>query len=135
VIALAACALAVWLYRTARQRPLQRDREIILFAPSAKSWQAWMTEANNAAAAGDWRNAVHLAYWAAISYLESGGAWRPDRARTPREYLRALSPSHPAKKIFAVLTRRFEAVWYGGRVAGSAEFQATRVALEELGCR
>jgi hypothetical protein len=135
VIALAACVLAVWLYRIARQRPLERTREIIPFAPSSKSWQAWMVEANSAAENGDWRNAVHLAYWAGVSYLETGGAWRPDRARTPREYLRALTPSHPGKKVFAGLTKRFEAIWYGGRAAGPAEFQATRLELEELGCR
>jgi hypothetical protein len=135
VIGLAACVLAVWLYRTARQRPFERTREIIPFASSSKSWQTWMAEANDAAAEGDWRNAVHLAYWAAVSYLESGGAWPPDRARTPREYLRALTPSHPAKDAFTVLTRRFEAIWYGGRAAGPAEFRATRMELEELGCR
>ena len=135
VIALAACVLAIWLYRLSREQPAERTREVIPFAPSSKSWRAWLAETEPAAAAGDWRNAVRLAYWAAVSYLESGGAWRPDRARTPREYLRLLAPAHPAKSVFANMSRRFEAVWYGGRAAGPAEFQATRSELEELGCR
>jgi hypothetical protein len=135
VIALAACVLAIWLYRLSRQQPAERRREVMPFAPSSKSWRAWLAEAEPAAAAGDWRNAVHLAYWGAVSYLERGGAWIPDRARTPREYLRVLAPGHPAKNVFANLTRRFEGVWYGGHAAGPAEFRATRSELEELGCR
>jgi hypothetical protein len=135
VIAVAACVLAIWLYRLSRQRPAQPAREIMPFAPSSKSWRAWLGEAEDSAAAGDWRNAVHLAYWAAVSYLESGGAWRPDRARTPREYLRVLAATHPAQRPFSSMTRRFESVWYGSRAAGLAEFQATRSELEELGCR
>jgi hypothetical protein len=135
VIALAACVLAVWLYRLSRQQPIEHRREVMPFAPSSKSWRAWLAEAEPAAAAGDWRNAVHLAYWGAVSYLESGGAWIPDRARTPREYLLMLAAGHPAKNVFASMTRRFENVWYGGRAAGPAEFQATRSELEKLGCR
>ena len=135
VIALAACVLAIWLYRLSRQRPMDGRREVMPFAPSSKSWRAWLAEAEPAAAVGDWRNAVHLVYWGAVSFLESGGAWIPDRARTPREYLRVLAPGHPAKNVFASMTRRFENVWYGGRAAGPAEFQATRSELEKLGCR
>jgi hypothetical protein len=135
VIALAACVLAVWLYRLSRQQAVQRTREILPFAASSKSWRAWLCEADDAAGSGDWRNAVHLAYWAAVSYLETGGAWRPDRARTPREYLRVLAPAHPGKEVFTTMTRRFEGVWYGARAAGPVEFQATRSELEALGCR
>jgi hypothetical protein len=128
--------LIVW---TARRlmRPEEgpERREIIPFAPSARSWRSWLAEARDAAARQDWRNAIHLAYWAGISFLESGGAWKPNRARTPREYLRLLSTRNPKHPALAALTRKFEIVWYGHRTAAEADFQETLEKLEKLGCR
>jgi hypothetical protein len=83
----------------------------------------------------DWRNAIHLAYWAGISFLESGGAWKPNRARTPREYLRLMGSRKPEYPSLAALTRKFELVWYGDRAASSLDFQETLGQLEKLGCR
>ncbi len=110
-------------------------REIIPFAPSARSWRSWLAEAREAAAQQDWRNAIHLAYWAGISFLEAGGAWKPNRARTPREYLRLLSSRNPHHPTLSALTKKFEIVWYGNRTAAEADFQETLVQLERLGCR
>ena len=110
-------------------------REIIPFAPSARSWRSWLAEARGSAAKQDWRNAIHLAYWAGISFLESGGAWKPNRARTPREYLRLLSSRNPNHPALTALTRKFEVVWYGHRDAAEADFQETLGQLERLGCR
>ncbi len=135
VIALAVSVLALWFYHVARRPPVKLAREIIPFAPSAKSWRAWLAEADQAAQSGRWRDAVHLSYWAAVSYLESSGLWRPDRARTPREYLKAVPASFSARAVFAALTRRFEAAWYGGRSAAAADFRAACRELEKLGCR
>lgn len=132
-------ALLILLLWTVRQ--LRRDqedlpaREIIPFSPSAKSWRSWLSEARDFAALHDWRNAIHLAYWAGISFLESGGAWKPNRARTPREYLRLLSSRNPNYAPLSSLTRKLETVWYGGRPAGQQDFQETLSHLEKLGCR
>jgi len=128
--------LVFWtLNRFRRKADEAPPREIIPFSPSAKSWRAWLGEARNSAEKQDWRNAIHLAYWAGISFLESGGAWKPNRARTPREYLRLLSTRNSNYPSLSALTRKFEIVWYGDRPAGQQDFQETLAQLEKLGCR
>jgi len=103
--------------------------------PSALPWQTWLQRAREAAGDGNYRGAIHLIYWSAISWLESQGAWIPDRARTPREYLRLLPAQAPQRHRLYALTQRFEPVWYGGRPASAADFDAMLQELEELGCR
>ena len=128
--------LAFWtIRRLMRPEEPLAFREIIPFSPSARSWSAWLKEARDSAAKQDWRNAIHLAYWAGISYLESSGAWKPSRSRTPREYLRLLSSRNPRYPVLSALTRRFEIVWYGQTAAREADFQETLAQLEKLGCR
>ena len=134
VITAVICVLAIYLYRVYRRQPPTIQREILPFVPSSKSWRVWLAEARAESAAGRWRDAIHLSYWAGVSYLEALGSWKPDRARTPREYIRAIGQS-PHKPVFVSLTRRFENVWYGGRDAGNSDFEAAVSELEELGCR
>jgi hypothetical protein len=108
------------------------------FIPSAKPWQQWLREAHAAAERGDWRDAVHLAYWCSISYLESSGVWKPDRARTPREYLRAYKAQTGAggrREPLEALTRRFESLWYAQQAAAAEDFQFSLAQLEKIGCR
>jgi Domain of unknown function (DUF4129) len=102
---------------------------------SAKSWSAWLKDARAAAASGDWRQAVRFGYWAGISALESAGAWRPDRARTPREYLRLMDAKHQHRGTLHTMTQRFERVWYAQQPATQSDFEETVRGLEELGCR
>jgi hypothetical protein len=66
-------------------------------AASAREWQLWLEDARKAAAAGQWREAIHFVYWAAISRLESRRLWPADRARTPREYLALVAPEDPRR--------------------------------------
>jgi len=135
LLGIAVLALAHWVYRTIR-----RDAQVEHIIPetmtvSAKEWTIWMMEARNAANQGNWRDAIHLAYWAGISFLEAQGAWRPDRARTPREYLRLMPQSSEKHSTLTALTRSFEVVWYGNREADSQAFSQTLQELEKLGCR
>jgi hypothetical protein len=102
---------------------------------SAKDWAIWLGEARAAASKREWREAIHLAYWAGISFLELQGMWKPDRARTPREYLRLLSISSEHRQALTVLTRIFELAWYAGRDASESTFSQTLTELEKLGCR
>jgi hypothetical protein len=102
---------------------------------SARGWRIWLAEARAAAQSGNWRDAVHLAYWAGISLLETQGAWRPDSARTPREYLRLIPEANPHRPTLSSLTRKFELVWYGGQPADEQVFAQTLEELEKLGCR
>lgn len=135
MIAIASSLFAVWLYRLSRDRLPQQSREILPFLPSARSWRAWLAEARENAARGQWRDAIHFGFWAAVSRLESENVWRPDKARTPREYLQAIPTSSEAREPFAAVTRKFEATWYGGRPASATDFEQFVGDLERLGCR
>ncbi|MGP0019049.1 MAG: DUF4129 domain-containing protein [Candidatus Sulfotelmatobacter sp.] len=101
---------------------------------SAKEWAIWLAEARAAASNREWRDAIHLAYWAGISFLERQGTWKPDRARTPREYLRLLSSSSEHRETLTALTRIFELAWYAKRDASERTFSQTLEELEKLGC-
>ena len=135
VIAIVTSIVAVWLYRQSRERMLDRSREIVPFAPSARSWRSWLKAAHEKAALGEWREAIRLGFWAAVSRLESDGVWRPDKARTPREYLNAIPAVSETKPSFAAATKTFEAAWYGGRPASADDFERFMTEIEKLGCR
>jgi hypothetical protein len=90
---------------------------------SARDWQLWLNDAREAAARGQWREAIHFLYWAAISRLESKKLWPADRARTPREYLALVAADDPRKAGLGSLTREFEWTWYGGRPAAEADYE------------
>ena len=134
LIGLAVLALAYWMYRTIRDNA----RMEVLFEGtlpvSSKEWSIWMAEAHAAAEAGNGRDAVHLAYWCGISFLEAQRWWPPDRARTPREYLRLLPSSSEHVPTLRALTRTFEVVWYGMQPADAQAFSNTIAQLEKLGC-
>jgi hypothetical protein len=92
-------------------------------AASARDWQLWLADARKAAAAGQWREAIHFVYWASISRLESRRLWPADRARTPREYLALVAPEDPRQPDLASLTTSFERTWYGGREARENDYR------------
>ena len=135
LIAAALCILAIWIKRRLAQKDTETLRVPVPFSPSEKNWRTWLAEARAAAAENRWRDAVHLAYWAGISNLEESGAWIPDRARTPREYVRLISKSHPRHDDLVALTRGFEVIWYGNRKAELKDFSEALRHLEVLGCR
>jgi hypothetical protein len=91
-------------------------------AASARDWQLWLKDARNCASGGQWREAVHFVYWAAISRLESKRLWPADRARTPREYLALVAAEDPRRAGLATLTGSFERTWYGGRAAAESDY-------------
>jgi hypothetical protein len=101
------------------------------------SWQEWIFASREAAARGDYRMAVHCAYWAGIARLQDSGALARDRAKTPREYLQALTKSKVAdrNRALAQLTSRLERIWYGYDQATEADFRDSLAQLEILGCR
>lgn len=135
LIAAAALALLYLVYVSILRNPgfeevVPRDLPV-----SAKEWTIWLSEARAAAARGDWRDAIHLAYWAGISFLEREGFWKADRARTPREYLRLISPQSERRETLTALTRIFELAWYAKRESSEQTFMQTLAELEKLGCR
>jgi hypothetical protein len=135
LMAVAVLALAYFAYRNIWlgnkvQSVVPQDLPV-----SAKEWALWLAEARTAAAKGEWRDAIHLAYWAGISFLERQGHWKPDRGRTPREYLRLLSGTSEHRDTLTGLTRIFELAWYAKRAADEKTFSKTLAALEKLGCQ
>lgn len=101
-------------------------------AASARDWQLWLNDARSSASAGEWRVAIHFAYWAAISRLESKRLWPADRARTPREYLALVGAEDARKPGLASLTGSFERTWYGGRAASETDYRAAEELAERL---
>jgi len=137
--------VALWIFRYISGRD-----SINFFQPGSttittRTWQEWIHAAREAAARGDFREAVHSAYWAGISRLEETGVLPRDRSRTPREYLRLVDTrphgteveAHEAvdyKKPLAALTSRLERIWYANRMARLEDFDDTLRQLEALGC-
>jgi hypothetical protein len=123
---LAVCLGLAWgliqLERRWRNRPAPESGGPAA-AVSAREWQLYLEDARRAAAAGQWREAIHFVYWAAISRLESRRLWPADRARTPREYLALVAPEDPRRPVLATLTGSFERTWYGGRAAAESDYR------------
>ena len=101
---------------------------------ASRGWKDWARDALAMAGEGDYREAIHLGYWAGILRLEELGVWQAHRARTHREYLRLLEAGDERRKPLAALTSRFEKVWYGGNPAGLEDFEFVVQQLEGLGC-
>ena len=95
----------------------------------ADDWAQW---AEQHAEAGEWREAVHCLYWAAIVSLEARRAWRHNPTRTPREYVRLLKPGSVQEQGLRRLTQIFERVWYGLRDANEAEYGEALAQYERL---
>jgi hypothetical protein len=134
LMGLAVAALGYFAYRSiwsgdSFERVVPADLPV-----SAKEWAVWLSEARAAAARREWRDAIHLAYWAGISFLERQGMWKPDRARTPREYLRLLATTSEHRETLKALTQIFELAWYAKRGASERTFSQTLQELEKLGC-
>lgn len=132
-------AVAVFVLALAAYRFIGRSAVAETILPGRSTalpmdWPVWLAQAQAAAARGSWRDAIHLAYWCAVAFLEAKGAWRPDRARTPREYLRLLPASSDDGATLAALTRRFELVWYGNANADAEAFAESVANLKKMGC-
>jgi Domain of unknown function (DUF4129) len=133
---LAVCITLVWFLLQLERRWRLRltpdvDRPAAGTA-SARDWQLWLDDARQAAAGGQWREAIHFVYWASISRLESKRLWPADRARTPREYLALVGPEDPRKPGLAQLTGSFERTWYGGRSAAEGDYRSAESLANSL---
>jgi hypothetical protein len=134
--------VAVWVFRFL----VSRDRMDVLptgeFLVPARTWQEWVRLSRVAARRGDYREAVHAAYWAGIVRLQDTGVLPKDRAKTSREYLHIVSDpaaydliAQPAlREPLAGLTARLERTWYANRGARPEDFTDSVRQLKELGC-
>jgi hypothetical protein len=134
--------VALWLFRFMSNRDGMNSFKPTSSIVTARTWQEWIRTARKAAARGDFREAVHSAYWAGIARLEETGALPCDRTKTPREYLRLVSasrsgeasPQHNCKEPLTALTSRLERIWYANRAASSEDFSDSLRQLGALGC-
>jgi hypothetical protein len=140
------CAAAIFIayfifrswFRTARVAEMALEAAAV----PLRSWREWVFAAREAATRGDYRMAIHCAYWAGVMRLQEIGALAPDRAKTPREHLLALAksklilpePLATRQQALSLLTSRLEKVWYGYQTATEADFRDSLTQLEALGC-
>lgn len=127
--------LLLWFSRAARRQRLlirERGERSDDTAMSLRDWQLWLAEARQLAAQKEWRDAIHHLYWAAIAAMETRDAWRPDRARTPREYLALLGYESGSRDDLLRLTRSLERFWYGGDTPGESDYDEARTVAERL---
>jgi hypothetical protein len=129
----AAAAMLFWLRRALLQATHAEMQISGIHSEwvSARPPEEWLKDAREAAGRGEYRLAVRFAYWGGISALERAGAWKPDRARTPREYLSLVRGSQHENTLGS-LTRRFERVWYAKQPATEADFAECMKGVEEL---
>jgi hypothetical protein len=133
VIGLAFAASSYWIFRTLSRRTV-KDELPTSGAVEPSDSREWASEALAAAERGDYREAVHCAYWAAVARLEDLKLLRRDRSRTPRESLRLLD-SHPDEQSsLRNLTGHFELIWYGYRAALPTDWSEAKILLEKFGC-
>jgi hypothetical protein len=120
-----------WLFHTLTHIPYTQ-----LPAPkppnSAQPLRDWGRQARDAAAQGEFREAIRIIYGSAVLLLGEGGAWHVDPARTHREYLRLLPADSALRPHLAALTDCFEQVWYGRAQASAREYEAALAELESL---
>jgi Domain of unknown function (DUF4129) len=134
VIALASLLLLLWAARATIRAGKRPEMDLRGAAALGRDWHHWLREAREAAGRGDYRSAIHAAYWAAVARLEETNSLPEDRSRTPRESLRLVRKESAEYAPLSQLTRRFELVWYGYRSATPADWNEAMQQLEILGC-
>lgn len=133
-IGLVGVLLLFWTLRFLMRAGQSAEMNLSGAAPIGNDWRRWLREARDAAGRGDFRAAIHAAYWTAIVRMEETKSLPEDRARTPRESLRMIGRDSSAYAPLSQLTRRFELVWYGYRDATAADWDDAAQQLEILGC-
>ncbi len=133
VIALAFLAL-IWILRDSLSRFSRPPVVEFGSLRAVGDVRNWLKEATSAAGRGDYREAVHCAYWAGVARLEEMGLLVADRARTPREALRLLR-GEPQRASLENLTQCLERVWYGFRPVSSSDWDEAAMQLERMGCQ
>jgi hypothetical protein len=131
LIGIALVGLTLWAMRALRrQRLAVRVEAARQLEPWEEAARNWRTLAEEQAAHGDWREAVHCIYWASIAVLEGRRLWSPNRSRTPREYVRLLEAGSARWTLLRQQTQGFERIWYGLNDAAPADYERA-LALHE----
>jgi hypothetical protein len=127
---LALCAM-VWRWLAGKSRITESESPAKTAPSDARQW---VEEAMAAGERGEFREAIHCAYWAAVAKLEDMNVLARDRARTPRESLRLLEHHPSEQRLLRDLTSHFELIWYGYRPASLSDWSLAKEQLEKMGC-
>lgn len=134
IVILVGLLLLFWTLRFLMRAGQRSEMDLSGATPIGRDWRRWLREAWEAAGSGDYRTAIHAAYWAAIVRMEEMKSLPEDRSRTPRESLRLIDRGSATYAPLSQLTRRFELVWYGYRAATAEDWNDAAQQLENLGC-
>ena len=134
LVAIAGLLLAFWAVRSVLNSVARSEMDLRGSISTGQDWRYWAREAREAAERGDYRAAIHAAYWTAVAQLEENHLLPEDRSRTPRESLGLVQRASAVYDPLAHLTRRFEVTWYGYRTATPADWDDVRKHLETLEC-
>jgi hypothetical protein len=135
LLIVAAGFLMLWMIQRVLKRPPRRKLELQLSqAIPLRSWQQISQSAREAAARGEFREAIRLSYLAAVHRLEDLKFWKVDPTRTHREYLRMVRRERNEYEPLSLLTRQFELAWYGSHPVTQGDFESALSQLERLGC-
>jgi Domain of unknown function (DUF4129) len=118
-----------WLVKSSKTAEFRAE-----VGPRGSDTCHWTQEALEAAERGDFREAIHCAYWASIARLEDVRVLPLDCARTPRESLRLLDEHPKEQGVLQSITCSFELIWYGYRPVSAADWVGTKEQLEKIGC-
>jgi Domain of unknown function (DUF4129) len=132
LVTLVGLLLAAWAVRSVLSAARRAEMDLSGAVPAGKDWRYWAKQARAAAERGDYRAAIHAAYWTAVAQLEEIQLLPQDRSRTPRESLRLLQRGHAAYMPLAQLTRRLEFTWYGFQSASVEDWDDAKKQLEAL---
>lgn len=133
VLALAVLALFFAIYRWLTNATKAADFRAEA-AASTSDARHWIEEALVRAERGDFREAIHCAYWGAVAHLENTRLLPCDRTRTPRESLRLLDHHPNEQRLLRTITHSFELIWYGYRPVSAGEWAGAKEQLEKMGC-
>ncbi len=142
LVLVAVGVIAMWVFRFIASRDRVQSLPPGAAAIASRTWQEWLRAARQAAKEGNYREAVHCAYWAGIARLEDAGVVPKDRTKTPREYLRLVTEAAPGqlaassthREPLTTLTRKLELIWYANRGARPEDYRESLRQLEALGC-
>lgn len=97
-----------------------------------ESAAAARSQAQQSAAAGNYRNAVRQLYLAALLHLDEQGIVRFHRDRTNREVLAQTEEGSPVRAHLTPVVETFDRVWYGVREPDRQTFEAYRHEIDTL---
>lgn len=134
IVAVASAALVVLLYhiyltlRSAFGTTGRRRRHAQPLPPETTQTDpdALLKQADEAAARGDFGEALRHLYLALIRNLDRHDLVRFDRSRTNYEYLRQVREHEAVARPLSALTTQAETVWYGDRSPDRADYDLCR---------